>query len=265
MKKTLMLCVWTALALSSLVLGCGDPDTDSGGQGGTTLTLTAGSGGGAGGTTETTTSTSNEVEIGPGADCTGDYGISPIDGASDEVFAGFPLVDEGGATLFEDGALACRRAIPPYVPFVVDDWTMLVGLESGVCTLTPSAVSFIAPADADFPLTLDADAQLTETPLPDGAFEATMTPNLTITDPTLAFYACAKLALEDANTRSCISGCRHKGSVVAQNALYSNTTGGLVSALPNIDLELVSVSPTSDAATKLGNTNLDWNITVHGH
>jgi hypothetical protein len=272
MKNTLIL--GTALALSGL-WGCGNPDTGSGGQGGFTLTLTPGGTGGMGGSTtvstSTTTTTSSDttssstgIEIGPGADCDGDVPISPIDGAADEVLAGFPLVDEGGATLFEDGALACKRVVPPYTPFTVDDWTLTLGVGFN-CTLPPAAVSFVAPKDAVFPITLGPDASLVEQTLSGETNPAMITSGLTITDETFAFYACARLTIADAGDRSCISGCRHKGDVIAQNALYSNTTGGHVTPLPILDLELVSVSPTGDAAVKLHNVTLDWNITVHGH
>jgi len=270
---TLMLFSGAALALLGL---CGCAKTDAGsGDGGTTATAGAGGStggtggalvsGGTGGSTESTTSSSSSttVAIGPGADCTGDYPIVPIYGDADQILVNFPLVDEGGATLFEDGALACKRVVPPYLPFTVDDWQLTLGVGFG-CSLPPDAVSFVAPKAPTFPITIGPESSFAEQSL-DGDNPATIPSGVVITDESLAFYACARLSIQDADNRSCISGCRHKGGAIGPDALYSNTTNGLVIPLPVVDLELVSVSPTLDVATKVNNTTLDWNITIHGH
>lgn len=252
------------------ILGCGNADTS--GTGGTSSTTDTGgtSTGGTGGSVTTSsssggtggaTTSSTGVEIGPG-DCFGDTPISAIDGAKDEALAGFPLVDEGGATLFEDGALACRRVVPPFYPFTVDEWTLAWGV-GFICSVPPNAVSFIVPEGAAFPLSLAAEALLTITPIPADQNPMTVPGGFVLTEGNV-FYACAQLSITPED-RSCISGCKRSDGTPSPDAFYSNTTNGLVVLLPYVDVELVSESPTKEIASKLGNTPYDWNIFVYGH
>lgn len=262
MKRILVLFMMCLAACSSSASPSGGGA--GGDTGGSTVTTTTSDGGtaGAGGTTEAPV-----VEFGPPADCTGHPTIMPIHAAKDQALTDIPLVDDTGAPIEEDGALACRRFVPPSVPFVFSEvdayWGNLLP-----CSITPNVVTFVAPKDAAWPIVADymTDGNdLQDHALPIGSVSgATVQIGSKVESATDAFYACAKLAI-DGDSRACVSGCKLPAGKTDPDSFWSKTTNGAVDPLPTIDLQVMAHSPTDAIAQALDTPRYGIKIVARGH
>lgn len=258
--RYLMILLSIALYLS----GCSGNDTGTGGSGststesasggsGNTSTESASGGGGSGGSGGMSNGGGGtaEIVIGPPDTCAGSASIAPIDGEAQ---------DENGTAIHENGALACRRFVPPSYPFHVSKWQ--VEWAAAFCDGAPSALYFVQPADVSYPITL---SNYTESMIdPNGDALVTFAPNVDLFAGE-AFYGCLRLAITEEG-RSCASACKNPiGTAPSPDALYSNTNAsGTVTPLPAVDLEKLSMSPTPETGAAFGNDRLDWNTWIRG-
>lgn len=253
------------IVFASLLGGCNPSiPSGSGGNSTTTTSQTTTTNGGAGGTTMTNGGTGGggfeDVVLGPSDNCTGVVSFGPISSTLDAPLVNVPLVDESGSPIYEDGALACKLVIPPAIPFTFTSWELSWGGD-----FPPDAVSFLGPKNPVFPFVLEDGNHLTITSLgnnPDPTVTISLTE--TISDKETGLYVCARLGFDGEN-RSNVKACHRKDGSSNPNILYSNTTNGLVSPLPDVDLEQLQDSPTPALAMALGNGPYEWAMVVHGH
>jgi hypothetical protein len=192
--------------------------------------------------------------------------IAPFDAANDQaLFPDLPLVDEDGAPLEEDGALACKRIIPPSTPYAFTRWDVDFA-DISFCSLKPDVVVFVAPTDATWPITVGAANQYALTVLgPNDTAPLPLDINITVTDASDAFYACERLPIGQNGQRACAGGCKHNDGSKATNQLYSATHQGKVDPLPVVDLEVLGGSPTQAIAEHFKSWTYEFNVIVYGH
>lgn len=258
-------------ALFAPVMGCsGDASGTAGGAGGEGGSSSGGGGGGGtGGSDTTSSSSSTTATLGPVAGCTGSTPFAPFDEALDqEMFPDIMLVDESGAPLDENGALACRRFVPPVVPFTFDDWAFTFTVGPYPCGIAPdTAVSFVAPIDAAWPIVAGASNQYVESTVdPNGPKNVTITTSATVSSSMDAFYACVRLPIDDSGDRACVDACSlPDGKENDEDSLFSDTVNGKCDPLPTIRLAPLYDSPTKPIADYFGSGTYQWGYTAHGH
>lgn len=199
--------------------------------------------------------------VGTAPGCVGDLGVSAIDGE---------FMQENGAVIHEDGALAVKGHIAPSLPFVVSEWSHRIKA-SAFCAKLPYEVLHWAgdsvPSEPD-PSTLVVTPVDPLSLVWKGAVAEVVIPAaVTLTQATPVFWTAVRLRVTSAG-RNCASACQADPSVLNYaSILYSDTddTGHVVPCPGACAFEQLAVSPTPAVAKSVKNDTLDWNFSASGH
>lgn len=207
-----------------------------------------------------------ESVFAPPALCSLNEPIAPFDAKNDQkLLPDLPLVDDDGAPLEEDGALGCKRIIPPSVPYAFTRWDVDFS-DISFCSLKPDVVVFVAPINATWPMTVGAENQYALIVLkPEDTAPLPLDINIKVTSASDAFYACERLPIGANGQRACAGGCKHNDGSAAMDQFYSATHQGKVDPLPVVDLEELGGSPTQAIADHFGSEQFEFNVIAYGH
>lgn len=255
-----------------LAFGCGGVDSSSGGGNG------GGSSGGSGGTggtvtTSSTTSTTSDTttppvteEVGPLAGCTGLKPYAPFYAPLDQDnFPTIDLVDDNGLPIDGTNGLVCRRVTPTKLPAHFVSWKGSFIMSLSICQIAPTAVSFVAPTEAQYPIVLQDDAHLAVTALDPLKTKFELDLDITITEAGKSLYVCEQLPIDPMNGhRGCASMCAHAdGDVLSTDVYWSNTNAsGMIDELPTVSLKHLSEAPTKAIADHFGSGKYEPLYTV---